>query len=201
VWHDLTAGLRFIIHHKALSFVVLAMAAGLFTIGCFGPLIAIFVREYLHASAGIFGIVSAMVGVGLLVGTQGIRMLARHSTNDTMVLSGLAGIGVGVLIMGTVIYLPFTLLGTFVMGFAFAAIIVPAQTLMQQETPPALMGRISSTVMSVVFFAQILGLVLSGILAQLMGVRAVFLLCAGLAGTLAIAGRLFLASSSRASAP
>jgi MFS family permease len=201
VWHDLTAGLRFIIHHKALSFVVLAMAAGLFTIGCFGPLIAIFVREYLHASAGIFGIVSAMVGVGLLVGTQGIRALARHSTNDTMVLSGLAGIGVGVLIMGTVIYLPFTLLGTFVMGFAFAAIIVPAQTLMQQETPHALMGRISSTVMSVVFFAQLLGLVLSGILAQLMGVRAVFLLCAGLAGTLAIAGRLFLASSGRASAP
>ena len=91
VWHDLTAGLRFIIHHKALSFVVLAMAAGLFTIGCFGPLIAIFVREFLHASAGVFGIVSAMVGVGLLVGSQAIRSLARHSTNDMMVLSGLAG--------------------------------------------------------------------------------------------------------------
>ena len=199
VWHDLTAGLRFIIHHKALSFVVLAMAAGLFTIGCFGPLIAIFVREFLHASAGVFGIVSAMVGVGLLVGTQGIRALARHSANETMVLSGLAGIGLGVLILGTLPYVAFTLLGTFTMGFAFAAITVPAQTLMQQETPHALMGRISSAVMSVVFFAQILGLVLSGILAQLMGVRAVFLLCAGIAALLAAAGHLFLAPTVRAS--
>ena len=76
---------------------------------------------------------------------------------------------------------------------------LPAQTLMQRETPHAMMGRISSTNMSVVFFAQILGLVLSGILAQLVGVRAVFLLCAALAGTLAIAGRLFLAPSLRSS--
>jgi DHA3 family macrolide efflux protein-like MFS transporter len=63
---------------------------------------------------------------------------------------------------------------------------------MQQETPHALMGRISSTVMSVVFFAQLLGLVLSGILAQELGVRPVFILCAGIAWVLAAAGRLLL---------
>jgi GNAT superfamily N-acetyltransferase len=39
VLHDMREGASFIFHHAALSFVVLAMAAGLFTIGCFGPLI------------------------------------------------------------------------------------------------------------------------------------------------------------------
>ena len=65
VWVDMIEGVTFIVHHPALSFVVIAMAAGLFTIGCFGPLIAIFVRESLHASAGMFGVVSAMIGVGI----------------------------------------------------------------------------------------------------------------------------------------
>ena len=39
---------------------------------------------------------------------------------------------------------------------------------------------------------QIIGLVLSGILADLFGVRAVFFLCAGLSIMLAAAGRAFL---------
>jgi MFS family permease len=185
-------GMRFIVHHSALSFVVMAMAAGLFTIGCFGPLIAVYVREWLHASSGTFGIVSAMVGVGMLAGMPAMRRFAMRASNGTLVLSGLAGIGVGALLLGAVPLVPVALLGTFTLGFAFAAIIVPAQTLMQQETPPTLMGRISSTIMSVVLFAQLLGLVLSGVLAQLFGVRAVFFLCALLAWALTAAGRMLL---------
>jgi MFS family permease len=57
------------------------------------------------------------------------------------------------------------------------------------------MGRISSTMMSVVFFAQLLGLILSGVLAQLFGVRAVFFLCAVIAWVLTSAGRLLLKSA------
>lgn len=194
VLHDMGEGARFIFHHAALSFVVMAMAAGLFTIGCFGPLIAIYVREWLHASAAIFGVVSAMVGVGMFVGTPLVRRVSASLSNTTLVLGGLAGIGVGALILGAIPFVPAALLATFTLGFTFAGIIVPAQTLMQQETPHALMGRISSTVMSVVFFAQLLGLVLSGILAQIVGVRSVFLLCAGIAWVLAAAGRWLLSA-------
>jgi len=197
VLHDMSEGMRFILNHAALSFVVLAMAAGLFTIGCFGPLIAVYVREWLHGSSGIFGIVSAMVGVGMLVGTPAVRRVAAHMTDSMLVLIGLAGIGVGALLLGAVPRIPVALTGTFTLGFTFAAIIVPAQTLMQRETPHALMGRISSTVMSVVFFAQLLGLVLSGVLAQIVGVRAVFFLCAVLAWVLTGTGWTLLKWSSQ----
>jgi MFS transporter, DHA3 family, macrolide efflux protein len=155
IWTDMGEGIAFIFHHAAVLFVVLAMAAGLFTIGCFGPLIAIYVRETLHAAARLFGIVSGMIGVGLLAGTQGVRVLARQVKNDTLVLSGLAGIGAGVLLLGAVPLIAATLVGAFMIGFAFAAIMVPAQTLMQQETPHAMLGRVSSTMTSIVFLAQI----------------------------------------------
>src|SRR5207248_11680906 len=100
IWRDMREGMSFIIHHAAVLFVVLAMAAGLFTIGCFGPLIAIYVRDNLQGSARFFGFVSGTIGIGLLLGTQLLRKLTPHVADDTMVLSGLAGIGLGVFILG-----------------------------------------------------------------------------------------------------
>ena len=110
-------------------------------------------------------------------------------------LSGLAGIGAGVFILGAVRHAMATLAAAFIIGFAFSAIMVPAQTLLQRETPPAMIGRVSSTNISVAFFAQILGLVLSGVMANLFGVRVVFFLCAALAVALAAGGRMFLGAS------
>ena len=194
VWIDLVQGFNFIFHHARVLFVVLAMAAGLFTIGCFGPLIAIYVRDSLHASARLFGVVSGMVGVGLLVGTQLLRKVTAGVPEHVLVLSGLGGIGAGVFILGAVPLTSATLFATFTIGFAFAAIMVPAQTLVQRETPHDMIGRVSSTNISVAFLAQIIGLVLSGVLADLFGVRTVFFLCAGLALTMAALGRAFLQS-------
>ena len=64
------------------------------------------------------------------------------------------------------------------MGFGISFVVVAAQTLMQQETPPTMLGRVSSSFMSVLSLAQVLGLLLSGHLAVWFGIRAVFLLCA-----------------------
>ena len=149
-------------------------------------------RDTLHASELQFGVVSAMVGVGMIAGTQVIRPLSEKMAHDTLVLSGLAGIGVGVFLLGAVPFLPATLAATFAVGFSFTAIMVPAQTLMQRETPHEMLGRVASTQISVIFLAQILGLVLSGMLAQIFGVRMVFFLCAALSIALVGGGRLFL---------
>jgi len=198
ILHEMGEGMRFIVHHAAISFVVMAMAAGMFVMGCFGPLIAIYVREWLHARSGVFGIVSAMVGIGMMLGMPFVRRLSGRLPNSTLVLSGLAGIGLGALLLGALPWIAASMLACFTLGFTFAGVIVPAQTLMQKETPPALMGRISSTMMSVIFFAQLIGLALSGLLAQAFGVRAVFFLCAVLAWVLTGAGKLLLGTERHA---
>ena len=194
IWRDMREGMSFIFHHAAVFFVVMAMAAGLFIIGCFGPLIAIYVRDTLLGSARLFGFVSGIIGVGLLVGTQVMRQLASKFKEDTLVPSGLAGIGAGVFLLGALPFAAATLFAAFAIGFTFSAIMVPAQTLLQRETPHAMIGRVSSTNISVAFFAQIIGLLLSGALADVFGVRTVFFVCAGLALALAAAGRAFLHS-------
>jgi MFS family permease len=189
---DMREGISFIVHHAALLFVILALASGIFVLGCFGPLIAVYVRDIVHGDTGLYGLASAMIGVGMFVGINVLNTVGKKVANSTLVYSGLGGIAVGCL---TLALLPFawtTVLGNLVIGFGTAGIVVPANTLIQQETPMSLMGRVGSSVMSFVFAAQILGLVLSGIFVDHLGVRNVFTVCAGLLAALMLAGKLFM---------
>ena len=192
IWLDMKQGFSFIIHHAALLFVILAMAAGMFVIGCFGPLIAIYVRDSLHASTKMFGIASPMIGLGMLLGINGLNTFGKKLSNTLLVYTGLFGISVGLVILTVLPHIWSTLVGNFLIGFSVAGIIVPAQTLFQQATPPELMGRVGSTFMSIIFTAQLLGLVLSGILTQHIGVRQVFGLCAGMLIVLMAVGKIWM---------
>jgi DHA3 family macrolide efflux protein-like MFS transporter len=62
VLDQLFSGMKFIFTHAAISFVVLAMAAGMFAMSCFGPLIAIYVRDLLKAGNGLYGVLSSLIG-------------------------------------------------------------------------------------------------------------------------------------------
>ncbi len=189
---DMQAGIGFIVRHRALLFVIVALAAGMFVMGCFGPLIAIYVRDDLHASTRTFGIASAMIGVGLLLGVNLLNALAKRTRDTVLVYLGLAGIALGTLLMAVLPHLGTALGGCFLVGFAAAGIIVPSQTMIQQETPPPLMGRVGSTVMSAVITAQVGGLVLSGVLAQFTRVRGVFAVCTAILAIIILAGKLWM---------
>ena len=202
---DMKVGSGFILHHAALLFVIVALAAGMFVMGCFGPLIAIYVRDTLHASSIVFAVTSASIGIGLLLGVNTLNAFAKHIGNTTQVYLGLGGIALGTLLLAAAPLFAFTLplvhlgvpvfltvFGCFFIGFSCAGIIVPAQTLIQEETPAALMGRVGSTTMSAIFSAQIAGLLLSGILAQHTSVRSVFALCTAMLAILIIAGKLWM---------
>jgi len=192
IWLDMKQGISFIVHHAALLFVILAMAAGMFVLGCFGPLIAVYVRDSLHASTRAFGIVAAMIGLGMLIGINGLNTLGKKLSNTLLVYSGLCGIALGLVILTLLPHIWSTIVGNLIIGFSVAGIIVPSQTLFQQATPPELMGRVGSTFMSIIFAAQIAGLTLSGILTQHTGVRQVFALCAVMLVVLIAVGKLWM---------
>jgi DHA3 family macrolide efflux protein-like MFS transporter len=200
---DMKVGAGFILHHAALLFVIVALAAGMFVMGCFGPLIAIYVRDTLRASTNTFGLASASIGIGLLLGVNVLNAFAKRIANTTQVYLGLGGIALGTLLLALApifsvmilhIALPIavTVFGCFLIGFSCAGIIVPSQTLIQQETPAELMGRVGSTTMSAIFSAQIAGLLLSGILADHTSVRSVFAICTAMLVVLMVCGKLWM---------
>jgi len=189
---DMRQGIGFILGHAALLFVMLAFAAGMFVLGCFGPLIAVYVRDSLHASTKTFGVASAMIGVGMILGAQLVNSIGKNLKNSTLVLTGLGGIAVGLCLLFGLTHVWSTILANLVIGMAVAAIVVPSTVMMQTETPHELMGRVGSAVMSLIFTAQIAGLALSGTLANHIGVRHVFAVCAVMLVVLILVGKFFM---------
>lgn len=195
---DFLAGNRFIFTHAGLAFVFIAMAVAMFVLSSFSPLISIFIRDTLHAGTITFGAISAMVGVGMIMGTQLVNRLARSRSKAHVVLSGLFSLGVGAGLLGAFRNSPMAALSTFTMGLAIAFVWIPAQTMSQQETPPAMVGRVSSTFMSLIAMAQVFGLLLSGYLAQKLGIRLLFMACAGVLALISGVGYLVVGRSTAA---
>ncbi|HZU34001.1 MAG TPA: MFS transporter [Candidatus Angelobacter sp.] len=189
---DFLAGNKFIFTHAGLAFVFIAMAVAMFVLSSFSPLISIYIRDSLHAGPKMFGFISAMVGVGMITGTQFLNRLTRSRASSHVVLVGLFALGLGAALLGSFENSLMAALSTFTMGFAIAFVWVPAQTMSQQETPPVMVGRVTSSFMSLISIAQVLGLLLSGYLARALGIRPLFMACAGFLALLSAAGYLIL---------
>jgi DHA3 family macrolide efflux protein-like MFS transporter len=192
IWCDMKEGFAFIVHDASLFFVIVALGCGMFVIGCFAPLTALFVRDILHASTKVFGIASALVGLGMVAGINVLTIFGKNVQNAVLIYTGLAGIAAGLLLLAASDQLWSSYIAFFVIGFAFAGIFIPSETTIQKETPPSLMGRVGSTVSSAIYSAQISGLILSGILAQHIGIRQVFVLCTVLLALLIVVGKLWM---------
>lgn len=185
---EFSSGNRFIFTHAYLAFVVTAMVVAMFVLSCFSPLISIYVRDMLGGGTVLYGFISTMVGAGLIVTTQGVSRFAAQLSKKDLVLFGLVMLAVSTGMLGGFGNLPVAALSMFVLGAAIALVIVPAQTLMQQETPHAMIGRVSSSFMSLISLAQVAGLLLSGWLAQRLGIRHLFLWSAVVLAAIAAIG-------------
>lgn len=189
---EFAEGNRFVFTHRGLSFAFLASAAAMFMLSSFSPLISVYVRDMLHAGTVIYGAISAMVGVGLIAGTSAARRAAKDRPMVNVVFAGLLALGGGAALLGAFRSIAAAALSTFAIGAGIATVIVPAQTLTQKETPPPMMGRVSSTFLSLFSLAQVLGLLLSGVLATRLGIRQLFLGCGATLALLAAGGWIWL---------
>jgi len=185
-------GFRFIFTHSVISFVILAMTAGMFAVRCFGALLSVYVRDVLHSNAALFGTLDSLIGVGMIAGTQLLHRAASRVPKQFLVPYGLGGMGVAVLITALFGRVATTAIGMLGLGFGAAFIMVPSQTLLQQETPHALLGRVISSLMSLLAMSQVLAMFVAGPVAQQAGIRQLYLGSAALLGVIGVMGYAWL---------
>ena len=99
---------------------------------------------------------SASAQTPQIVGTQLITRLSGRGRKSYVVLGGLFLLGLGAGLLGAFRNTSMAALSTFAMGFGIAFVWIPAQTMSQQETPPPMVGRVSSTFMSLIAVSQVL---------------------------------------------
>lgn len=132
---EMNAGMKFIFTHSAVSFVIIALTAGMFAIRCFFALIAVYVRDVLHGGSALFGSISSLVGVGIIAGTQFIHHFARKKSKGHLVILGLVGIGVSIALMAAFANIPVTMAATLGIGFWVGFLIVPLRFCCRKRLP------------------------------------------------------------------
>ena len=175
VWASMRQGIAFVFTHPAISFVVISMTAGMFAVRCFGALLSVYVRDLLHSDASRFGLLNSLIGVGMIIASPFVPRLGRKFSAKHLVAYGLMGVGVGVLITAIFATVPTTAIAMLGLGLSFACIVVPAQTLLQQETPHEMLGRVSSSLMSLIAFVQVLALIIAAPVAHAVGIQRLYL--------------------------
>jgi MFS-type transporter involved in bile tolerance (Atg22 family) len=167
----------------------------------FAILIPRYMKEVLDISPDNAAFVFAPTGVGALVGLRFIPWFSRWGKNRVVVM-GLVGIAVALVLLATVRglaeimettpgplnpgrFLGLSLLQSLVMlfaapmGFAYALLNAPAQTVLHERAPPEMRGRIFATQVVSANFISLLPLIVVGGITDLTSVTAVLLGIAG----------------------
>ena len=193
ILRDLLSGVRFIFGHPVIGFVIVSIAAGTFAIGAFGSLIAVYVRDVLHANTYLFGALGSAIGAGMLAGGVLVTPLARRIRQKAhLITAGILLCGASIAAIARIPNSVAALIGCVSIGIGASLLTIAAMTLMQGQVPAEMRGRVSSSSMSLISISQGVALLFAGDLASRFGIAAVFYGSAALLLLIAIAGTLRL---------
>jgi MFS family permease len=198
VLKSMRQGFGFIFRHATISFVILAMTAGMFAMRCFGALLSIYVRDVLHSTSAAYGVLNTLIGVGMIVGTQLLTRFARHIPKQNLVVYGLGGMGIAVLITAAFGTMVSTAAGMLGLGLCAAAIFITATTLIQHETPHEMLGRVMSSLMSLVAGSQVLSMFVAGPVAEKVGIPNLYFGSAAMLVAIGVVGYFQLPTAGKA---
>jgi MFS family permease len=134
----------------------------------------VFVRDVLRGSSELFGALVSLVGVGTIVAAWAVGRFGQRRSKAEMIALGILSMGATILLLASLSRVELVLVCALVFGAGIACIVVSAQTLLQEETPHAVLGRASSAIHSLVTSAQVAGFLIAGYVAHWIGIRRVY---------------------------
>jgi DHA3 family macrolide efflux protein-like MFS transporter len=191
---EMKAGWQFLRHETVLLANTLQGAVGQFSLGIAIALTPSFVKLTYSDTAfgwqGAYGFLETGLGIGNLVGGFVIGLIGTRFAKGRMVIAGYAAFGLFIFLFALADNLPVALGLAFGQGVANMVFVIPSQTLFQERTPQALMGRVVGFRFALVFGSMTIAMALGSVLGEVFGpapVIAVFGLvtaAAGLSGLL-----------------
>ncbi|MEA2608529.1 MAG: hypothetical protein QOJ75_772 [Chloroflexota bacterium] len=189
---EFKAGWAFLRSEATLLASTIQAAICQFTIGITIALAPIYALKVFGDSAigwqAVYGFLETGIGLGNLLGGFVIGLIGARFGKGRMLIAGYATWGLLVTLMALTNHIGLAIGFSFGQGIANMVFVIPSQTLFQERTPPALMGRVVGLRFALVFGPMTIAMALGAVLAQLVGVVAVIAffglvsMVAGLAG-------------------
>jgi MFS family permease len=195
--------------YSLLALAQLTMSATLVLL--FAILIPRYMADILGQAPESAALVFAPTGIGALIGLRFLPWVVKKGKNRVVVI-GLAGIAICLVLLALVeplahlmrqapdplnparfvgisILQMLTMMIAAPMGFAYALLNAPAQTVLHERAPPEMRGRIFATQVVSANFISLIPLLIIGAITDLIGITFVLLLIAAMVGSMAAVSR------------
>ncbi|WP_085507737.1 MFS transporter [Thalassobacillus devorans] len=182
---EFKAGMTFIQSNRFMLAGLFFLGTSLLILQLSDSQIIVLLRELTAASPDLFGYIVTSSGIGMFL--AGMLLAKKTDYNAVpLMLTGVCGIGISFGMMAVFTYFNLTLslvwapfLGL-IAGFAASLVFVPFQATVQVETPVHMTGRVFGVINSVTTTATIIGPLLGGWLATVLGVIPTFIITGSL---------------------
>ncbi len=176
IWSELRSGLRLVTSSRSLRTVLVGAGVVMLGLGAVNVLMVPFIVDELAVPETWFGLletaqVSSMVLAGLLVATMGKRLRP-----GVLLPVGLTGIAVFVAAMSLASNVWHLIGLLFAVGWFVSPTQGAVSAIIQSEVPSVSLGRVSSSLGTVVTTAQVVSMAVAGVAAELLGLRTVFVI-------------------------
>jgi MFS family permease len=180
------AALRYAFGDPVLRGLILSMAMMVAFAGVDNVALVFLVRDTLGGGAAAYGSAMAVFGVGMVVGSAVLVRYANWRAERLLLGSFIATAG-GTAGLALAPSLAFVYPAQFVGGAANGVDVAAQTTLVQQRTPPAMLGRMSGAVNSAVAVGFLVAYIGGGALVELTSPRTALLIAAvGTLGAVAV---------------
>lgn len=185
-------GVRFIFQHPQLkALAMVGMMANFVILPFLGLLLPVLATQKFGSNT-LLGISLSVFGLAATIGATSFSWLSRRYSRSVIYYGGLLTTGVAIIFCSFATH-PCQVIGT----TALAGLLLGAgnplqQTVLQAETPEAIAGQVFTSLTAIHFIGGPLGLILTGMMAELMDVEWVLLSAGGLLCPLAIGGWCWL---------
>lgn len=189
VGKDLQDGWRLLSGDRAISLAMVQLTAMGVIMLVLGQQAPGYVSRVLRVRADDAMLILSPAAVGILIGTALMPRLSQRVVKQTLANWGLIGLALMLALLALAGELVPTISDTrglyvmigssaFLIGLSFSFTQVPAQTILQERTPVELRGRVFATQLTMAFVASVAPLLITGGLADLLGVGTTLLLMA-----------------------
>jgi DHA3 family macrolide efflux protein-like MFS transporter len=221
----LWAGLEVIRHDRTIYLAMVELTLASFLMKCLVVLTPHYTRDILHLAPSNSVYIATPAAAGALLGLALMPILTWFISPRRLVTAGLVLFIAGLVGLGFVYFaagavqenlrlnlsgiedrlgissvVSMTMLLAIPLGLAFTVVSVAARTVFNRRSPPELQGRVFATQSALSDLASVLPLLAVGAVADLVGVRAVLLVAAGLSALALLVARLTPAARRRAGA-
>lgn len=179
IWKDFREGVIYVISWKGLFALCGMWTAVYFLIGPMNALLPIMITKYFGSNAGLFAVVEIALSAGTLVGAGILGFWKGFNKKIITTLLSVIGIGISIIFFGLS---PYTGFKSGVVAIFFAGMMLtiaegPIVAMIQSMVPHEIQGRVLTLMRSVSTAAIPVGLIISGPLADFLGVSKMYLYC------------------------